>query len=152
MARMIRGGVILALALGAALMGAWHIGATAGATTDGLTMIDEGVAAYYSPSYTGAGWERIRSITAANVGLDPAQVDDADKFFCVKVGYGISDIITLRNPANNRVATCRIADTNAPQDNAVWLSRFVVEVSWNTFVYLGLQNGNDVQVLVLPGG
>jgi len=126
--------------------------AEGGATTDGLVVIASGSAAYYGPGWTGAGWERIRHITAANVGLDASQVDDADKFFCVKVGYGIGDIITLRNPTTGRTARCMVADTNAPQDNAVWLSRWVVEVSFNLFQYLGLNERNSVEVYVMEGG
>lgn len=152
MTRVIRGGVILALVLGAALMSAGHSGATAGATTEGLTMIDEGSAAYYSPSYTGAGWERIRQIQAANSGLDPAAVYDDAGFYCVRIGSLPGQIITLRNPRTGTTITCMTADTNAPEDNAVWKSRWVVETSWLAFRALGLQNGNDVQVLVMPGG
>lgn len=112
-------------------------------------VIATGSAAYYGPGWQGAGWERIRHTTAANSGLAPWQVDDPDKFFCVRIGSLIGQIITLRNPATGVTATCRIADTNAPQDNRVWLSRWVVEVSYNLFTYLGLQDGNRVEVLVL---
>lgn len=152
MTRLIRGGAILALALGAVLMSAGHSGATAGATTEGLTIIDEGASAYYSPSYTGAGWERIRQIQAANYGLDPSQVYDDAGFYCVKIGFSPGNLLTLRNPRTGTTITCMTADVNASEDNAVWKSRWIVETSWLAFRALGLQNGNDVQVLVMLGG
>lgn len=149
MTRAIRSLAILALVAAALIASAGHRGATSEATTDGLVVIATGSAAYYAPGWQGAGWERIRHTTAANSGLQPQQVDDADKFFCVRIGSLIGQIITLRNPATGVTATCMIADTNAPQDNAVWLSRWVVECSFNLYAYLGLQNGNRVEVLVL---
>lgn len=152
MTRLIRATVILALVAAALIASAGQRGATSEATTDGLTLIAEGAAAYYSDGWTGAGWERIRHTTAANSGLEAWQVDDADKFFCVRIGSLIGQIITLRNPATGVTATCRIADTNAPQDNRVWLSRWVVEVSFNLFQFLGLQNGNRVEVWIMPNG
>jgi hypothetical protein len=148
MTRAIRSLVILALVT-AATLPSGHRGATSEATTDGLVVIAEGSAAYYAPGWDGAGWERIRLTQARNHGLDPADVDDVDKFFCVKIGFGVGDILTLRNPATGVVATCRVADVNAPQDNAVWRSRWVVEVSYNLFAYLGLADSNRVEVLVL---
>lgn len=149
MTRAIRSLAILALVAAALIASAGQRGATSEATTDGLVVIAEGSAAFYSDGWTGAGWERIRLTQARNHGLDPADVDDVDKFFCVKIGFGVGDILTLRNPATGVVATCRVADVNAPQDNAVWLSRWVVEVSYNLFAFLGLADGNRVEVLVM---
>jgi len=128
------------------------VAAEGGATTDGLTMINSGAAAYYAAGYDGAGWDRIRRITAANTGQDASAVYDRDGYYCVKIGFSPGNLLTLRNPTTGRSARCMVADTNAPQDNAVWLSRWVVEVSFNLFQYLGLNERNSVEVYVMEGG
>lgn len=117
---------------------------------DGLVSIGTGAAAFYDPSYDYGGWDRIRRIQAANYGLSPDQVYDADGWYCVVIGYYPGNIITIRNENTGATGTCMIADTNAPQDNAVWRSRWVVEMSYRAFVGLGLDQGNYVSVWVMP--
>lgn len=152
MTRAIRSLAILALVAAALIASAGHPGATSEATTDGLVVIADGAAAYYSDGWTGAGWERIRRIQAANAGLSPAQVYDRDGFYCVKIGFFPGNLLTLRNPRTGVTITCMTADVNAPQDNALWLSRWVVEVSWSAFKALELDEGNRVEVWIMPNG
>jgi hypothetical protein len=113
---------------------------------DGLTAIDSGAAAFYGPGWDGAGWDRIRRTQAANHGLSPDQVYDPDGWYCVRPGFGIGDVLTIRNENTGATGTCVVADMVAPGDQAVWWSRWVVEMSYAAFHGLGLDEGNFVSV------
>jgi hypothetical protein len=116
---------------------------------DGLTAIDSGAAAFYGPGWDGAGWDRIRRTQAANHGIDASKVYDPDGWYCVKIGYGIGDVLTIRNENTGATGTCVVADMVAPGDQSVWLSRWAIELSYAAFVGLGLDDGNSVSVWVL---
>jgi hypothetical protein len=145
---MIRAAVVLALVAGALVMNAPHPSAHDPAR-DGLTAIDSGSAAFYSANFDGAGWDRIRRVQAANHGIDPSQVYDPDGWYCVRPGFGIGDILTIRNEKTGATGTCVVADMVAPGDQAVWWNRWVIELSYRAFVGLGLDDGNSVSVWVL---
>jgi hypothetical protein len=117
---------------------------------DGLVAIDTGSAAFYSPSWDGAGWDRIRLTQARNHGIDASKVYDPDGWYCVRPGYGIGDVLTIRNENTGATGTCVVADMVAPGDQAYWWSNFVIELSYRAFAGLGLDSGNNVSVWVLP--
>lgn len=125
---------------------------SAGATTDGLTLLDEGSAVYYGPRWDNGGWDQI-----VQRHIDWGQAPDrfvyrTDGQWCVNPDYGFGDILTLRNPQTGVTTTCTIGDAVAPQDVANWRRHAVIEVSYTLFTRLGLESGNDVQVWFMPNG
>lgn len=123
-----------------------------GATTAGLTMLAEGSAVYYAPSWDNGGWDAI-----VQRHIDWGQAPDrftyrSDGQWCVHPDYGFGDILTLRNPQTGVTTTCTVGDAVAPQDQANWRRHAVIEVAYTLFARLGLENGNDVQVWYMPNG
>jgi hypothetical protein len=121
--------------------------------TDGLVEVDSGAAAYYSPSWDGAGWNRIIENHLSWGQADPNTFRwDDGGHYCVQPDYGFGDVITLRNSDTGQTMLCTIGDTVAPRDLGYWRSRFVVEMSHAAFMDLGLNDGNHVEVWVMPNG
>lgn len=125
---------------------------SAGATTAGLTMLDEGAAAYYSPSWDNGGWDQIVQRHADWGQFGPDFQYNTDGHWCVDPSFALGNIITLRNANTGATITCTIGDAVAGQDLAYWQARFVVEMSYRAFTDLGLADGNNVQVWYLPNG
>lgn len=108
-------------------------------------VVNNGPAAYYSPSYTPEWWagamERHAGWGNAVEGWKP----DPNGFYCVHPGYRIGERLTLR--ANGVELNCTIGDMVAEPHRYGWLTRWGIEISWLTFEKLGLAQNNNVEVL-----
>jgi hypothetical protein len=109
-----------------------------------LSEIGRGHAAYYDPSYTVAWWERTLAAYVGWGGAVPGAAPDPIGFYCVHPDYRPGERLLL--VANGVALWCTIGDTVAPAHVASWRSRWVIELSWPTFVALGLDRNNDVTV------
>ncbi|MDQ3548339.1 MAG: lytic transglycosylase domain-containing protein, partial [Chloroflexota bacterium] len=104
-----------------------------------------GQAAYYSPSYDVAWWERtMRLYDSWGTAIDGWQYDPAG-YYCVHPDFKVGERLLLR--ANGVELTCTIGDTVASQHVSGWRSRWAVELSYPTFSALGLDRNNRVEVL-----
>jgi len=109
-----------------------------------LTEVGRGHAAYYDPSYDVSWWERTLATYARWGGAVPNASPDPNGFYCVHPDYRPGERLLLI--ANGIALWCTIGDTVASGHVAAWRSRWVVELSWPTFVALGLDRNNDVTV------
>lgn len=109
-----------------------------------LSLLGTGQAAYYAPSYTTAWWDNTLQKysswgqAAAGWSLDP------NGYYCVHPGYIPGQRIQLS--ANGVTLWCTVGDTVASQDLANWKAHWVIELSWNTFQALKLDQRNWVEV------
>ncbi|MGA7669419.1 MAG: transglycosylase SLT domain-containing protein [Nitrolancea sp.] len=109
-----------------------------------LSLIGTGHAAFYSPSYTTGWWNNtLRKYSswgqaAAGWSLDP------NGYYCVHPGYIPGQRIQLT--ANGVTLWCTVGDTVASQDLASWQAHWVIELSYNTFQALKLNQSNWVEV------
>lgn len=108
------------------------------------SLLGAGAAAYYSPSYTVAWWERTMRLYASWGNIAPGWSYDPNGYYCVKPGFQVGQRLQLT--ANGVTLWCTIGDTVAQHDLGTWLSRWAVELSWDTFVALGLNQNNWVEV------
>ncbi len=56
-----------------------------------------------------------------------------------------------RNARTGRTGACTVADAVAPSDQPVWRARWAIETSWAMFSWLGLEDGNWVDVPAVAG-
>ncbi|MCS7050020.1 MAG: hypothetical protein NZL87_00220, partial [Thermomicrobium sp.] len=113
-------------------------------TSPALVEIGRGHAAYYDPSYDVNWWNRTLATYANWGGAVPGAQPDPQGFYCVHPDYRPGERLLLI--ANGVALWCTIGDTVAPGHVAAWRSRWVVELSWPTFLALGLDRTNDVTV------
>jgi len=109
-----------------------------------LAEIGRGRAAYYDPSYSVTWWERTLAAYASWGKAVPGAAPDPDGYYCVHPDFRPGERLLL--VANGVALWCTIGDTVAAGHVASWRSRWVVELSWPTFVALGLDRNNDVTV------
>ncbi|MCX2726960.1 transglycosylase SLT domain-containing protein [Thermomicrobium sp. 4228-Ro] len=109
-----------------------------------LVEIGRGHAAYYDPSYSTAWWERTLAAYADWGGAVAGAAPDPNGFYCVHPDFRPGERLLL--VANGTALWCTIGDTVAAGHVASWRSRWVIELSWLTFVALGLDRNNDVTV------
>ncbi|MHB8645880.1 MAG: RlpA-like double-psi beta-barrel domain-containing protein [Thermomicrobiales bacterium] len=118
--------------------------------TTGLTMIGEGGAAFYSPSYDNGGWDAIiRTYMRGGQGNPDTFLYSPEGYYCVHPDFGFGSVLTLQNMETGKTIRCTVADTVAPWDQGYWRSHFVIEISYRLFTDLGLNNGNHVRVWAL---
>lgn len=108
------------------------------------TLATTGQAAYYSPSYDTSWWVSTLNKYASWGGTVAGWQPDPNGYYCVRPGMIPGQILKLT--ANGVSLTCTIGDTVAAGDVAAWESRWVVELSYNTFVALHLDQNNQVTV------
>ena len=72
---------------------------------------------------------------------------DPNGFYCIHPGYKVGQ--RLRLVANGVTLDCTIGDTVQQQHLAMWQSRWAIEMSWDTFVALGLPGNNSVEVFAI---
>jgi hypothetical protein len=107
-------------------------------------LLGSGRAAYYSASYDVAWWERtIRLYDSWGTAVTGWQYDP-NGYYCVHPDFKVGE--RLRLVANGVELTCTIGDTVASQHVAGWRTRWAVELSYPTFVALGLNRNNHVEV------
>lgn len=106
--------------------------------------IAAGQAAYYSPSYDRAWWERTMRFYASFGMITDSWQYDPNGYYCVKPGYIPGQ--RLRLVANGLEITCTIGDTVASGDVAAWNTRWAVELNWDAFIALDLDRRNVVEV------
>jgi hypothetical protein len=106
------------------------------------TSADTGHAAYYDAGYSASDWY---SICQRHVGWgDSIGSCYWSDYWCVEPGMLPGESLYLE--ANGSGLTCEIGDTIQPGDLGNWEANWVVELSWDTFVALGLQSNNWVEV------
>jgi len=104
-----------------------------------------GRAAFYDPSYSVADWEAIARAQASWGNAIDGWELDPNGFYCVKPGMLIGQRLWLHS-SSGVSASCTIGDMVQSHHVASWQSKWVVEVSWNLFVHLGLLQHNHVEV------
>lgn len=108
------------------------------------TYIGHGQAAFYSPNYTRAWWDRTIRLHASWGNAVPDWAPDPNGYYCVHPDFRPGQ--RLRLSANGVTLWCTIGDMVNPVDVPLWRSRWVVELAWDTFVALGLDRSNWVDV------
>jgi hypothetical protein len=117
---------------------------------DGLTMIGQGGAAFYSPGYDNGGWDAIIRTHLGHGQGDPKTFPySPDGFYCVHPDFVFGNILTVQNMDTGKTIRCTVADAVAPWDQGYWRNRFVIEMSYALFTALGLDHGNHVTVWAL---
>jgi hypothetical protein len=115
--------------------------------TDGLTLIGDGGAAYYSPSYDSGGWDAIiRTHMNGGQGNPETFPYSAQGYYCVHPDFVFGNILTLQNPETGKTIRCTVADAVAPWDQANWRRHNVIEISYALYTALGLDQHNHVTV------
>lgn len=112
--------------------------------TEAGTLLGVGHAAYYSPSYTTAWWERTLLLYQSWNKIAPGWTNDPNGYYCVRPGYIPGERLLL--VANGTSIVCTIGDTVATPHLASWRAHWVVELSWSSFEALGLPANNMVEV------
>jgi len=126
---------------------AYHPGPANGQRTDSAGQINGGAAAYYAADYDVAWWETTMGRYESWGGAVPGWSVDPSGFYCVHPGYKVGQ--RLRLVANDVTLDCTIGDTVQEQHLAMWQSRWAIEMSWDTFVALGLDGNNSVEVFAV---
>lgn len=117
----------------------------------GLVMIARGPAAFYGAGYDRGGWEAIihRHIQYGQVN-DNTFAWSPQGYYCVHPDYHLGNILTLQNPRTGKTIQCTVADAVDAGDEALWRSRWKVEMSYAAFTALALNGeANIVTVWVL---
>ncbi len=128
---------------------AYHLGPVEGQRTASAGQINAGAAAYYAAGYDVAWWETTMGRYEGWGGAVPGWSVDPSGFYCVHPGYKVGQ--RLRLVANGVTLDCTIGDTVQEQHLTMWQSRWAIEMSWDTFVALGLDGNNSVEVFALEG-
>lgn len=103
-----------------------------------------GAAAYYSPSYDVAWWERTMRLYESWGTAVAGWQYDPNGYYCVHPAYRVGQRLQLS--ANGVTITCTIGDAVQAQHVSNWYAKWVVELSWPTFKALGLDKKNVVTV------
>ncbi|HYI15265.1 MAG TPA: hypothetical protein VEX37_07740, partial [Thermomicrobiales bacterium] len=125
----------------------FHLGPASGQRTASASQMNAGAAAYYASGFDVAWWERTMSLYQSWGNAFPSWSVDPNGFYCVHPGYKVGQ--RLRLVANGVTLDCTIGDTVQQQHLAMWQSRWAIEMSWDTFVALGLPGHNSVEVFAL---
>ena len=107
-------------------------------------LIGQGQAAFYSPNYTRQWWDSTLQSYASWGGATPGAQPDPNGYYCVHPDFRPGQRLLLI--ANGRALWCTIGDTVSPGDVPAWRSKWVIELAWDTFQALGLNNANWVAV------
>ena len=110
-------------------------------------LVGEGHAAHYDPSYDAAWWQNAVGLHAGWGNAVEGWEPDPNDLYCVHPDYLIGE--RLRLEANDRVVECTIGDRVAVPHQIAWRAKWVVELSWSTFVAAGLDRNNEVRVTYL---
>ena len=110
-------------------------------------LVGEGHAAHYDPSYDAAWWQNAMGLHAGWGNAVEGWKPDPNDLYCVHPDYLIGE--RLRLEANDRVVECTIGDRVAVPHQIAWRAKWVVELSWSTFVAAGLDRNNEVTVTYL---
>ncbi len=110
-------------------------------------LIGEGAAAHYSPSYDVPWWERTMGLHAGWGNAVDYWQPDPNGLYCVHPDYLIGERLKLE--ANGRVVECTIGDRVAVPHQIAWRAKWAVELSYPTFLALGLDRDNAVIVSYL---
>jgi hypothetical protein len=111
-------------------------------------VLGTGRAAYYSPGYDVAWWERtMRLYDSWGTAVKGWQYDP-NGYYCVHPDFRVGQRLQLE--ANGVRLTCTIGDTVQAAHVPAWRMKWVVELSWTTFQALGLDKKNTVTVRALP--
>jgi len=122
----------------------FHLGPASGQRTASASQMNAGAAAYYASGYDVAWWERTMYLYQSWGNAYPGWSVDPNGFYCVHPGYKVGQRIRL--VANGVTLDCTVGDTVQQQHLAMWQSRWAIEMSWDTFVALGLPGNNRVEV------
>ena len=106
-----------------------------------------GPAAYYDPDYDRAWWDRTVGLHASWGNAVAGWQVDPNGYYCVHPDFSPGQ--RLRLSANGVTLDCTIGDSVQIGDQAMWRSRWAVELSWDTFQALGLAGNNSVEVYAL---
>ena len=106
-----------------------------------------GPAAYYDPDYDRAWWDRTVGLHASWGNAVAGWQVDPNGYYCVHPDFAPGQ--RLRLSANGVTLDCTIGDSVRLEDQAMWRSRWAVELSWDTFQALGLAANNSVEVFAL---
>jgi hypothetical protein len=113
--------------------------------TEAGTLLGTGHAAYYSPSYDRAWWERTLRLYNSWGEIAANWQDDPNGYYCVRPGYVPG--MRLMLVANGVTISCTIGDTVATPHLASWRAHWVVELSYSSFAALRLDQNNTVDVI-----
>lgn len=109
-----------------------------------LRLVGGGRAAFYAPGYSVAWWvytlQRQASWGNAVANWSP----DPNGYYCVNPDFRPGQRLQLT--ANGVTLWCTIGDAVSTWDQASWRARWVVELSYNTFQALRLNQNNWVEV------
>ena len=110
-----------------------------------LRWIGAGPAAYYSSGYS-VGWFANTLRNHASWGnAVPNWAPDPNGYYCVHPDFRPGQRLQLTS-SSGVTLWCTIGDSVAAHHVQQWRSRWAIELSWNTYVDLGLQRGNYVEV------
>ncbi|MDQ3548694.1 MAG: hypothetical protein M3439_07715, partial [Chloroflexota bacterium] len=107
-------------------------------------LLGTGHAAYYSPSYDRAWWEKTLPLYESWNVIKPGWVVDPNGYYCVRPGYVPGHRLQL--VANGVTITCTIGDMVADPHLSSWLAHWVIEMNYPLFEALGLDRNNSVEV------
>lgn len=107
-------------------------------------LVGIGAAAYYAPSYTVAWWNYTLQRYAAWGDIVPHWSLDPNGYYCVNPDFKPGQRLQLT--ANGVTLWCTIGDEVNAGDVASWRAKWVVELSYNTFIALHLDQNNHVEV------
>ena len=110
-------------------------------------LIGEGRAAYYSETYDVPWWEGAMASHASWGNAVENWAPDPNGLYCVHPDYLVGERFKLE--ANGRVLECTIGDRVAVPHQLAWRAKWAVELSWPTFLALGLDRNNEVSVSYL---
>lgn len=120
----------------------YHLGT--GETGGTGALVSAGGAAYYSASFDRAWWDWAIGFHAGNGNAVADWATDPNGFYCVHPDYRPGQ--RLRLVANGVTLDCTIGDSVQTYDQPAWRSKWAIELSWDTFVALGLDGSNRVEV------
>lgn len=109
-----------------------------------LREVGRGQAAYYDPSYSVNWWERTLQLYQSWGQAVAEARPDPDGYYCVHPDYRPGQRLLLL--ANGVALWCTIGDMVAPGHVTQWRRRWVIELSWPTFLALKLDRRNEVIV------
>ncbi|MDI3341423.1 MAG: lytic transglycosylase domain-containing protein [Sphaerobacter sp.] len=106
--------------------------------------IATGPAAFYSPGYTVGWWAYTLERHAGWGNAVPGWAPDPNGYYCVHPDFRPGQRLQLS--ANGVTLWCTIGDAVAAGHQPAWRARWAVELSYNTFLALHLNQRNVVEV------
>lgn len=111
----------------------------------GLTIVGRGPAAFYDPNYDRGGWDAIIRTHIRFGQTDSATFAwSSQGYYCVHPDYHLGNILTLQNPRTGVMIRCTVADVVDRGDEALWRSRWKVEMSYAAFTALALNRDENI--------